>query len=490
MNAVAASAAPASVPYPAAQTVTGVGRDRFENAPAFSIGDVLQDSPGISVKQGNGPRDVGISIRGSNARNGFGIRNIVVQEDGFPVTQPDGLSRTDITDPHAYSGIDVYRGPSSAMFGNYATGGAVNFRTRTGSEINGFEYGSDVGSFQYFNNYVALGRKTGPLEYSLFASDVRGEGFIANSAFDTQTVNFLGSYALTPNDKVTVKVINNFVGTLLPIRLSLSQYYQNPFQKGCSPASAAAPGCASVALFANGFSAPTIAQSAEQAGLGRHDRRTITGVRWEHDLDNNTNWRTQFVFDDKAINQPTGTTSAIGDSPAYNVMTDITRKDLLLGMNATHSVGAFYNVERLSNYTYNVAPGGNATLGQLSSFYDGGRHENFGARGREEIKFNDNWTGVVAADIERTNITAVNTINSFPGGVATPTLFPLSRDFVNTAPEAGLLYRPDDAWLFRGRVATGYGTPQISNLTVTSQGISGNNSALQPQTNLGYRPGR
>jgi hypothetical protein len=32
---------------------------------AGPIGNVLQDSPGISIKQGNGPRDVGISIRPS-----------------------------------------------------------------------------------------------------------------------------------------------------------------------------------------------------------------------------------------------------------------------------------------------------------------------------------------------------------------------------------------------------------------------------------------
>ena len=61
------------------------------NRPAFSVADVLRESPGISVKQGNGPRDIGISIRGSNARNGFGIRNLVIFDDGFPVTQPDGF---------------------------------------------------------------------------------------------------------------------------------------------------------------------------------------------------------------------------------------------------------------------------------------------------------------------------------------------------------------------------------------------------------------
>ena len=145
---VTASAARQSLDQaPAGQTQTTIDRNQFENRPAFSVGDVLRDSPGISVKQGNGPRDVGISIRGSNARNGFGIRNIVISDDGFPVTQPDGLSRSDLIDPRAYSAIDVIRGPSSALYGNYATGGALNFRTRPGSTIDGVEYGVDGGSF-------------------------------------------------------------------------------------------------------------------------------------------------------------------------------------------------------------------------------------------------------------------------------------------------------------------------------------------------------
>jgi iron complex outermembrane receptor protein len=60
------------------------------------------------------------------------------------------------------------------------------------------------------------------------------------------------------------------------------------------------------------------------------------------------------------------------------------------------------------------------------------------------------------------------------------------RVFVDRAYEAGLAFRPYDQWQFRARVATGYGTPQLSNLFVTSAGVPGNNTDLQPQTNLGY----
>src|SRR3569833_52013 len=146
---------------PTGQTTPTIGHDQFDNRPSFSVSDVLRDSPGISVKQGNGPRDFGISIRGSNARSGFGLRNMVIFDDGFPVTQPDGLSRSDLIDPHAYGAIDVIRGPSSALYGNYATGGAINFRTRPGGAIGGAEIGCVGGCFGFFFFFLLLGLLVG-----------------------------------------------------------------------------------------------------------------------------------------------------------------------------------------------------------------------------------------------------------------------------------------------------------------------------------------
>lgn len=479
-------AAPDLADRPGGETTTTVDRSRFKDRPVFSISDVLQDSPGVAEKQGNGPRDIGISIRGSNARNGFGIRNLQMFEDGFPVTQPDGLSRTDLTDPHAYQSIDVFRGPNSVMFGNYATGGAINFHTRPGSDIRGFEIGTDVGGFGYLNNYFTVGNATRDADVSVFGSDVRGTGYIAHGEFHTTTVNALAKFAVSPDDTFTLKIINNELETNLPLRLSLSQFQQNPFQKGCASAASAAAGCASVGLSALGIAAQSVPQSAAEGDLGRHDTRTIIGGRWEHNFDNDTTWRTQFVFDDKDINQPTGTTSATGDEPAINLLSDITRRSQLFGLDATATVGAFYNREVLNSDTYNIAPGG--SLGAVQSFYHGGEQSNLGGRTREEIKLGPNWTAVAGAGVEYTDLQALNTAFQYAptGATAATTLTAADRQFLNNAQEAALLYHPDDAWQFRGRVATGYGTPQASNLFVTAQGTSGNNTQLQSQTNLGY----
>jgi iron complex outermembrane receptor protein len=487
---VTASAARAGLyQAPVGQTETTIDRSLFDNRPAFSVGDVLRDSPGISVKQGNGPRDFGISIRGSNARNGFGIRNLVIFDDGFPVTQPDGLSRSDLIDPRAYSAIDVIRGPSSALYGNYATGGALNFRTRPGGTIDGVEYGVDGGSFGYLNNYLAAGKNVGNFEASLFASDARGDGFIGNSWFNTQTVNFIGTLKATPDDRFTLKFINNDLSTRLPIRSSLNQFYQNPFQQGCATGATAAPGCGTVTLFNNGFNtaAGTDKETAVQAGLGRNDRRTIIGGRWEHDFDNTTTWRNQFVFDDRNINQPTGSTSAIGDFPSYNYMSDVTKRGEILGLDSTAFFGGFYNTLTASSDTRNVMPGGNATLGRLSSnlFSD---TTNYGLRAREELKLTSSLTAVAGAGWETTVLKGINTAYTYTGaaGTTTTALTTADRQFQNTAPELALLYRLNNEWQFRGRVATGYGTPQVSNLFVLPSGLSGNNTQLEPQQNLGY----
>ncbi len=484
---------------PTGQTETTIPRENIlTNTKAFSTWEALRYSPGVSLKQGNGARDVGISIRGSNARNGFGIRNIQILEDGFPVTQPDGLSRGDLIDLHAYNGIDVYRGPSSAMFGNYATGGAVNFRLRSGAEINGVDVATEAGSFGYLNNYMAYGSHGENWDSSVFFGNVIGNGPTNHNLFNTQTLNFLISYNPTPNDRFVVKGINNTLYNDLSFRLSLNQFYQNPYQTNCYAAASSPTGCATQNFFVNGFNGMQVPLTAFQSGAKREDRRSILGLRWEHDLDNNTLWRVQAVVDDKRINQPTGTTSAIGGEPAFNFISDIRSNGKLFGFDATHFVGVFANTESQTSWSFFVKPGGNANLGSLSSVSPS-KQTNMGLRGREEVKLTDTLTAVAGLGVEYTKLQGSNLAYSYPATNLDPTKGPITisgvptttntladNSYYNIAPEGALLWRPSPEWQVRGRVATGYGTPIASNLFVLPDGSLGNNTQLKTQKNLGF----
>ncbi len=473
-----------------AQTATSVSMKYYEDTPVFSVDDILDDVPGVSLKQGNGPRDMGISIRGSNARNGFGIRNIVVLDDGFPVTQPDGLSRSDLIDPHAYAGVDVWRGPSSALFGNYATGGAINFRTYPGGVIDGVEYGLDVGSFNYLNNYVIGGKKGDNWEASVFTSDVRGDGYFGYSGFNTQTVNALMTYQPSSTDKFTFKFINNNVDTELPFRTSLQQFNQNPFQKGCQTAATAADGCATNKFSATGNTSSGVPQTAEQAGAGRDDRRTIGGFRWDHAFDAATALQTQVVVDDRNINQPTGTTSAVGDYLSYNVISGVTHRSTVAGLPTLGYLGAFWNYLPVDGKTFNIAPGGGAQRGLLQSEQTGSTM-NVGARARQEVKLTDDFSVVAGATVERTSLdgSQIGYVYNTDGTIKKTNFVSADRDLTNVAPELGVVYAPTREWQWRARVGTGYGTPQFSNLFVTPEGLPGNNTELKSQTNVGFDVG-
>jgi iron complex outermembrane recepter protein len=475
-------AAPSTMLQPTTgQTSTSVQRNQFANQPATNIGDVLLQSPGVTVAQGNGPRDISISVRGSNARQTYGIRNLQVFDDGFPVTQPDGLSRTDLTDPHAYSSIDVVRGPSSALYGNYATGGALFFKTVPGQDVQGVDFGSDFGSFGYVNNYGTLGFGGTNYNFSLFGSNVRGDGFITNSRYNTATANLLASYDLTPDDRITLKIIHNSLDTQLPIRLSLNQFYQNPFQSGCGPA--AGPGCGTISVYANGKNGQKVLQTASQAQLSRNDERNLIGVRWEHSFDADTVWRTQFLFDDRNIDQPTGATSAVGPYTSVNLMSDVTHLGMIAGFEATSTIGLNFNDERINSYTYNVAPGG--AIGALTQTVFGNQL-NVGARAASEITLAPRWKLLLATGWEFSQINTAENNFGYPiSGGTTVSNIPALRNFNNVAPEVALTYSPTDHLELHTRVSTGYGTPQYGNLFTTPQGTFGNNTQLQPQKNVG-----
>ncbi|GAN82489.1 hypothetical protein GHA01_11650 [Novacetimonas hansenii] len=470
---------------PAGQTTYSASRESFAGHVGQSVADMVVTIPGVSFVAGNGPRDVVVSVRGSGDRQAYGMKNIQVLEDGFPMTQPDGTARSDLIDPHAYDGVDVFQGPASTMFGNYAINGAINFRTRRGADIHGLEVGSDFGSFGMVNNYATLGLSGRKYDLVIFGSDVRGNGFIANSGYQTSTENLRLRVNLTPSDRLIVKFVNNITDTHLPVRLSLAQYTTNPFQSGCADASHAAAGCATVSLLSNGSYGARVATSPQAAGLGRFDRRTVAGVRWEHDINASTTVRTQFTYDQRHIDQPTSPYAYTGPYDSYAASSEVTNT-AHPGRMALNSSGgiSFDDLDGLSN-VYNVAPGGHARQGALTQ--SSWSHQwNAGLHFQEDLQFARAWHLVVGLGGTYSGLEAQETLLTNSASGSTRRLVAADRHFFNLAPEAALTYAPSRNWTLHTRVGTAYATPTTSNLFITPQGTYGNNTRLKSETSLGF----
>ncbi|HXJ80759.1 MAG TPA: TonB-dependent receptor [Candidatus Methylomirabilis sp.] len=455
---------------PVGQAVSTVERSQFEYTKDFSVKDLTETAPGIFVKQGNGPRDFNMSIRGSGAKIGFGVRNIKVYEDWFPVTQSDGLSRTDITDPHAYGAVDIIRGPSSARYDNYALGGVVNFRQRLGREINGLEIGQDLGSFGYHNTYVTWGGQVGGFDYSLFGSYIGGDGYIDWSNFTTITENMLLTWAPDPTRQFTFKLINNNTNTNVPSRLSLNQWNADPFGAGTVTLSTAA--------------GPSRMVGAQQADQSREDQRTIVGGRYSQLIAPDTTLTFTGVFDYKDIYQIFGTITD-NQNPNWNAMLDLVKNGELFGLRARHYLGGFFNyMHQDASTLFNLGDyqGTSGGLQSSSRSYI----VNGGGRAREELTFAPGWTLVLGLGGETSTVNGQLRNRT---GAESFTTINVDRMFANVAPEASLIYRPTEQIITHFRVGTGYGIPNFSQLTTTSAGLPGNNVDLKAQQNLGVELG-
>lgn len=451
---------------PAGRTIGRLERQNIEGTDPFTLRDLMIALPGITVKQSNGPRDVGISMRGSGAKQSFGVRNIKMYEDWFPVTQSDGLSRTDLHDPTAYEGVDVIRGPSSSLHDNYAVGGVVNFRSRQGRDIDGIEIGGTGGSFGYSNTFAQMGKRYERFEYSAFASYITGDGYIRHSQFRSVTQNINLIFRPDEQRTVTLKYLNNDLRANVPSRLTLNQYDLDPSTEGITNVT----GVGNV--------------TASRADQNRQDRRTIVGARYEHAFTPQTGLRVLGEYDVKDINQTFGTISD-NINPNFHHYADLTHEGPLLGMNAKHLVGFFFNfMEQEANSLRNLADY-NGTRGALQS-NSRGFHRNIGGRLREELDFNDRWSAFAGAGVESSKVRAdIQTRTA----AETYSRVSVDRTFFNAAPETGVIFRVLPETKLHARFGTGYGIPGISQLTTLPNGLSGNNSSLKPQVNYGFELG-
>ena len=101
--------------------------------PSNSPLELLRETAGVEAhEQGQGPGfPSDMSIRGFSSDHST---DIALWIDGVPINEPvnghaEGLNDFEVIFPEVVSGIDVIKGPTSALYGNFAFSGVVNVRT-------------------------------------------------------------------------------------------------------------------------------------------------------------------------------------------------------------------------------------------------------------------------------------------------------------------------------------------------------------------------
>src|SRR5712672_3097975 len=105
----------------------------IRQAPALDAWDLLRQTAGLEVHdQGQGPGFASdASLRGFSSDHST---DLALWIDGVPINEPvnghaEGYNDFSVLFPGGVRDIDVIRGPTSALFGNFALAGVVNVRT-------------------------------------------------------------------------------------------------------------------------------------------------------------------------------------------------------------------------------------------------------------------------------------------------------------------------------------------------------------------------
>ncbi|MCW3071701.1 MAG: hypothetical protein JWO44_1591 [Bacteroidetes bacterium] len=114
----------------------------FENRPKNSAQDMLRLVPGLFIAQhAGGGKAEQIFIRGFDCDHGTDVATFV---DGIPVNMPShghgqGYEDLHFLIPETVKGMEIFKGPYSPEYGDFATGAAVQFNTMDTLENNLFQ---------------------------------------------------------------------------------------------------------------------------------------------------------------------------------------------------------------------------------------------------------------------------------------------------------------------------------------------------------------
>ncbi len=186
-------------------SVSIITEEDIKQSSARTVGELLQDIPGVQVVNSGSQGLKRISLRGE------GVNRTLILIDGQQIVENKSMDGTALMiDPNLIERIEVIRGPASVLYGSNAIGGVINIITKKGGKepvegslslaYNGAsaghsESGSVFGSIKGFDYRVSASyNEQGQLRTPV--------GLVPYSAFNQQNYSAYLAYNFNQNYKI------------------------------------------------------------------------------------------------------------------------------------------------------------------------------------------------------------------------------------------------------------------------------------------------
>lgn len=210
------------ISLPASASV--INQQQIQQNNIQSLLPVLNSVTGVKMEE-RSPGSYRVSIRGSLLRSPFGVRNIKIYLDDYPLIDASGNTYFNLLDPSAVSRMEVLKGPDGSLFGANS-GGVILLNTQSNQDENAINIGS--GSYGLFKESVQINQNNKKLQYNFHQAIQSSDGYRANSQLKRYFFQTQENWKYHPKGTLNFSSFYSDLDYQTPGGLTAAQMQSNP----------------------------------------------------------------------------------------------------------------------------------------------------------------------------------------------------------------------------------------------------------------------
>ncbi|MES2691405.1 MAG: TonB-dependent receptor [Bacteroidota bacterium] len=205
----------------------------------YSLVPAINTVPGVRMEE-RSPGSYRLSIRGSLLRSPFGIRNIKIYLDDFPLTDAGGNSYLNSIDAGNVNRLEIIKGPESSIFGANSGGVVIINPVPKKADSSYVMAGLSGGSYGLIHQKFVVQEAFTKYRFNFTQGFQRSDGYRDNSNLKRQYIQFFQQWNYIPKAQLKALFILSDLNYNTPGGLTLAQFQNNP--RAARPATATLPG--------------------------------------------------------------------------------------------------------------------------------------------------------------------------------------------------------------------------------------------------------
>lgn len=208
-------------------SVSLANQQALSQQPSSSLVSAMNTISGVRMEE-RSPGSYRLSIRGSLLRSPFGVRNIKIYFDDFPLTDAGGNTYLNALDGAGVSQIQVLKGPQASIYGANSGGVVLIQPQGTLTEFNRLGLKLEAGSYGSFREAFSCNRESVRYALNLTQTYQRSDGYRDHSSMNRKYIQALQKFAYQSNTQLKMLLFYSDLQYNTPGGLTAGQYDANP----------------------------------------------------------------------------------------------------------------------------------------------------------------------------------------------------------------------------------------------------------------------